>query len=452
MKFFKKKILSNEVDKGDIIKETLVGVKNKFPIISALVNEIPLIEDCSVPTAGTDGNAVYYNKKFLETLTPSQRKFVLAHEYLHIHFNHIKRGKDKDPGLWNIATDAVINAKLEEEKFVSIKGSVHMEEGKTMSADEIYNLLKSNTKLAQNIENVQNHNKWENSKSSQNNNSNQGSPKQEDNKKEQDQNQQDQEQGQNQQDQSSNSQDDNNENKYDDAEKEFTKLNKQLKEKIAKQFKSQLIEKQKQNFKQVGKEAGWLKQNYGPLEEKKAVVSWKKLLRREVEKEEDRWTYRRANEDNYFQAGISSLDSTDMPITEVLIDTSGSVGESLIREFLMQLKPLLKESKLKVACFDSDCYDFVEIKNTKDIDNFVVYGGGGTDFDNAVQHFSKDKRVNKIVFTDGYDEFTLTDPVYKNVIWLVYERTDFKPRMGKVINVDVSKIMGQSSEYDDLSY
>lgn len=172
-----------------------------------------------------------------------------------------------------------------------------------------------------------------------------------------------------------------------------------------------------------------------------------------MEKEEDRWNYRRANEDNYFQAGISSLDSTDMPLTEVLLDTSGSVSEELVREFLIQLKPLLRESRLKVGCFDTKFYGFVEIKSKKDIDNFVVKGGGGTDFNEAARHFSKDKRVNKIVFTDGYDEFTLTDSAYKNIIWLVFENRNFVPSLGRVINVDVNQIISQNnSKNDEWSY
>ena len=239
-------------------------------------------------------------------------------------------------------------------------------------------------------------------------------------------------------------------------------MNSNEKSKLAQKIKQELIERQKQNFKQVGKEAGGLKQNYGPLEEKKAVVSWKKLLRREVEKEEDRWTYRRANEDNYFQAGISSLDSIDMPTTEVLLDISGSVDIYLLREFLTQLKPLLKESKLKVGCFNDVFWGMVEIKSNDDIDNFEIpYNARdyiyawNEDWDLAVRSFSKKREVNKIVFTDGFPEpGTMPGEDLKNinVIWIVYGNKAFHPCCGKVINVDVSKIMGQSSEYDDLSY
>ena len=423
MKFFKKQTLSDVAYKNDnekdMIEEALTAIKNKFPIISVFVSDVPLVENSSIATAATDGNTVYYNRNFLKSLTPSQRQFVLAHEYLHIHFNHVKRGENKDQRLWNIATDAVINAKLEEEKFEPLEEGISMEQGKTMSADEIYDILKANPKLSQDFEDVENHNIWDYSKSPQS------------------------------QDQNSNQQKTTPEST---AEKEFSKLNDKLKGEIAKQFKDQLLERQEQNS-QKGFGAGDHEERYGQLEDKKAIGSWKKLLRREVEKEEDRWNYRRANEDNYFQAGISSLDSTDMPLTEVLLDTSGSVSEELVREFLIQLKPLLSESRLKVGCFDTKFYGFVEIKSKKDIDNFVVKGGGGTDFNEAARHFSKDKRVNKIVFTDGYDEFTLTDSAYKNIIWLVFENRNFVPSLGRVINVDVNQIISQNnSKNDEWSY
>ena len=59
-------------------------------------------------------------------------------------------------------------------------------------------------------------------------------------------------------------------------------------------------------------------------------------------------------------------------------------------------------------------------------------GGGGTNFDVAVDAFSR-KTVNRIVFTDGY-----ADMPKRNVraIWVVIGDHTINPPGGKVIYVD----------------
>ena len=122
------------------------------------------------------------------------------------------------------------------------------------------------------------------------------------------------------------------------------------------------------------------------------------------------------------------------------MDVSGSVDERLLREFLRQLKPLLKSSKLKVGCFDEFVYPFEEIKTQEDIDNFEITSTSEwtENWDAAVRAFSKKKEVNKIVFTDGYPcpgTMPGEDLKGKNVIWIVYGNEDFNPCCGKVIQV-----------------
>ena len=53
----------------------------------------------------------------------------------------------------------------------------------------------------------------------------------------------------------------------------------------------------------------------------------------------------------------------------------------------MQLKPLLKESKLYVGCFDTKFYGFKEIKSKRDVDEFKFEGRGGTSFNVAAHSF-----------------------------------------------------------------
>ncbi len=171
-----------------------------------------------------------------------------------------------------------------------------------------------------------------------------------------------------------------------------------------------------------------------------SVVDWKKMLKKSFDEERDRWSYRRSGAENDYMARVEELEDESRPDTEVMLDVSGSVNICLLREFLRQLKPLLKSSKLKVGCFDEFVYDFKEIKTKEDIDHFQITAKSQwtENWDAAVRAFSKKKEVNKIIFTDGYPcpgTMPKEDLKDKNVIWIVYGNKDFNPCCGKVIQV-----------------
>ena len=175
-------------------------------------------------------------------------------------------------------------------------------------------------------------------------------------------------------------------------------------------------------------------------ETQEPVVDWKKLLKKSFDEERDRWSYRRSGAENDYMARVEELEDEGRPDTEVMLDVSGSVNIHLLREFLRQLKPLLKSSKLKVGCFDEFVYDFKEIKTKDDIDHFQITAKSQwtENWDAAVRAFSKKKEVNKIIFTDGYPcpgTMPKEDLKGKNVIWIVYGNEDFNPCCGKVIQV-----------------
>ena len=169
----------------------------------------------------------------------------------------------------------------------------------------------------------------------------------------------------------------------------------------------------------------------------KEEIDWKLLLRREVEKTETIWTQRRSIAENNYAYRLEENDIEDEAETEIMIDVSGSVELDLVKAFLRQIKPLLKQSKLRVGCFDVQFFDFIDIKNERDIDRFSIPAGagGGTDLDLPVRCFSKKREINKIIFTDGYGRMPKDDLKKENIIWLVYGKEDFDPCCGKVINI-----------------
>ena len=127
-------------------------------------------------------------------------------------------------------------------------------------------------------------------------------------------------------------------------------------------------------------------------------------------------------------------------ITEILLDTSGSVNHGLLRLFLKECKKVLKCSKIKVGCFDTKFYGFKTIRTEKDIDDFEFQGGGGTNFDVAVNAFSHGN-INRVVFTDG-----MSDAPKKIVpaLWIIYGNYVIHPQGSRVINISIDDLRTSS--------
>jgi predicted metal-dependent peptidase len=70
-----------------------------------------------VPTAGTDGVRLLINPEWFEALKVDDAVFVLAHELGHVMLFHSLRRGARDPMLWNIAADYVVNLMLVEHRF-----------------------------------------------------------------------------------------------------------------------------------------------------------------------------------------------------------------------------------------------------------------------------------------------------------------------------------------------
>ncbi|MCL2473557.1 MAG: VWA-like domain-containing protein [Alphaproteobacteria bacterium] len=413
---------SEEVTKQ---KKEIEAVHNaalrKFPLFGVQMSKLKTVADDSVKTVGTDGKTIYYSPKYFETLTHEEKVFVYAHEVMHTAFNHILRSKDRDHDLWNTATDAVINQILKTQNMPMPEGVVDMEEAINKSAEEMYEKL-----LKEKEENSEGGGDSEENKDKQAGHDNHDIWKKAVEQHDKEQSKQKQACEQQPQDDS-------------EFEKGFAEQNQ--KEKAAKAAEARENLKRKKN-RAMANAAEESARTFGEVGESDAAVNWKTLLKRTIETQQYRWSYRRSNADNDFMARVEERDEEDKAETEVLLDTSGSVSDEFLREFLRQLKPLLKDSKLRVGCFDHRFHPFVEIKTNKDIDNFKIPSKGNTDWDLAVKSFTPKKHINKIIFTDGERPGKMPDASTKgiNVIWLVYGDEEFNPICGKVIRVPPKQI------------
>lgn len=470
-------------DIGLIKRKMLV----KYPFFGSVVANVDYIEDKDIDTAGTDGEKIYYNPEFLAGLSVEEQTFVFAHEVCHIAFNHILRSDGKDQKLWNIATDAVINAFLKRDGLKMVEGGVDIADAINYDAENLYErLLQEQNNNQQNQGNTSSSNG--NSVEDKNDNSSgsgDSSNPSEDNKE--NNNQQNQENGsssngnfeEKQNNNSTGTGDSKSQDVGHDTHSMWEDAVKRKKEETAKKDKKRSlfdkifnrdkkekqkekseIEKKQEETESLGERESFQKnkeekkkelqelreelmqqtmnpgsstnediRNVTDVGRSKPIIDWRYILKEATKYDVD-WSYKNAT----IEAGVISanLEEQPMPETEILLDTSGSIDEELLKNFLRECKNILKHSKLKVGCFDTKFYGFHEIRTEEDIENMKFEGGGGTNFDVAVESFSR-RVENKIIFTDGQSYMPKT-PI--NAIWIVFGGLEINPTGGKVINID----------------
>ena len=70
--------------------------------------DIPTAAVCFDPR--TDQIAMYYNPDFMATLSNSEVRGVLTHEFYHLVFGHVTARRKNPSRMWNVATDLAINS------------------------------------------------------------------------------------------------------------------------------------------------------------------------------------------------------------------------------------------------------------------------------------------------------------------------------------------------------
>ena len=422
----------------------------KYPTFGSVIANLEFQESIDIATSETDGKVLLYNPKFLGDLSEKQQIFIFAHEVCHVAFEHIFRSEGKDKRLWKTATDSVINALLKQDGLPMVEGVVNIPEAINYDADEMYNKLLEKEKNKQGQQNSQDNQEQQNLQGNQQEQNSQSQQEEttgighdthslwdkaiEDRKKEQQKEAEKKEQEQRQT------------KKREKAEgKEQEKKETEEKSKFVEQgeketFKQNKIERRKQ-LQELSRELANKSSHEagdGIQREGKSLsdigiatplIDWRKLLKQAIRYDEE-YTRKNARMRNgYFRHRIEQI---PMPEAEILLDTSGSVSEVLLKNFLRECKNILDNSKVKVGCFNTEFHGFTELKNPEDIDNMRFPIGGGTDFNAAVGAFSR-KAPNKIIFTDG--KANMPKETVRNVIWVVFGDKKINPKGGKVINI-----------------
>lgn len=133
---------------------------SNYPLLAALAASFKVIDDVAVcerlhirvAAVHSEIQEIYVNPKAM--LHGEEMRFVMAHEILHVGLRHEMRRQGRDPWLWNVACDFVINGWLIE-MGVGIApeaiGYLHDAELKGASAESIYDRITSDLRLLRKI-------------------------------------------------------------------------------------------------------------------------------------------------------------------------------------------------------------------------------------------------------------------------------------------------------------
>ena len=115
----------------------------RHPFTGAVVMRLDLrVERAEgLETAATNGCIIKVNPDFYASLDDDERLFVIAHEAWHCILMHFARRRDRDPMLFNVATDLEIHFLLTKEGFRPPFVLPHESSWNGLSAEEIYERL-----------------------------------------------------------------------------------------------------------------------------------------------------------------------------------------------------------------------------------------------------------------------------------------------------------------------
>lgn len=385
----------------DKIVKARIKLLFNHPFFGNLASRLRLVNcDDWCETAATDGNILYYNARFINKLRTNELTFLIAHEVLHVAYDHMNRVGDRDSKIFNIANDYAVNADLVRHKIgelITTVPALYDQKYDKMSSEEIYDdLMKNATKI--NMDELldmllDEHLNGNQDVSSQGDDS--------DGKK----------------------------------SKNRPVLSKAERDRISKEIKQAVIAASQM------KDAGNIPSNLKRMIDAflNPTLDWRDLIQLNINstvKYDYSWS--KPSRKGWHIDGILPSSMPDERIEiDVAIDTSGSISQKQLDIFLSEVKSIMDtftDYEVNVFSFDTSVHN--DIKYTSDGDSditeYVPIGGGGTNFHAIFDHLKKNDRIPKmlIVFTDGYPNSGWGDKNYCDVTWVIHGTKSITPPFG----------------------
>lgn len=405
----------------------------RFPFFGILaVKLIPVENNTWCQTLAVDGRHLYYNVKFIQGVTdPEERKekealilqklpdtspdqmkqyldglseknllAAICHEILHCAYNHFLRRGSRDPQMFNKAADYAINQMLVRDKIGEIQSSWLFDprfDG--MNAEEIYNILQ------------QEKSEDEDGGGAGGTFDQHGSPDDSDSGK--------------------------------DRGKAGDIMNGGSGDQDGPNISKEDMEKYMDDFQSTMMNASGAKSTPSEIERmvnklRNPRIDWRAKLHRTlrscIKNDVSFMNPSRRSWSNMGMSG-SAFGSPIFPGLKpdeeidicVAIDTSGSIGESMLRDFLSEVYGITKQFtqfKIKLLCFDTSVHNPQDYdpSNVNKLLQYDIRGGGGTLFECVWEHMREEnyKPAQLVMFTDGMPCNTWGEHDYCKTLFVVH--------------------------------
>jgi len=387
-----------------------IGLLLRHPFFGNLATRLKLVDATDwCGTLATDGRHFYYNNDFVNALTPKECEFGFAHEVLHNVFDHMGRRESRDPQLSNIAADYAANQILKDERIGEVPSFIKIFQDnkyRGWSYEQIYEEIEKNAikiDLSQLGELLDEHL-------------------------------------------------DGDEGEGDGDGDEDGKEGKGKRPKLTPEEKKQIRDEIKEAMVAAAQSAGAGKVPAGiqrmiqSFTEPK--MDWRQMLRMNIQSIfKSNFSFSRPNrKSQHCGAILPGMMNEETIDVSVCIDMSGSISDTMARDFLSEVKGIMeeyKDFKLDLWCFDTDIYNYQKFTGdtADDINQYECQGGGGTDFDVNFQ-FMKDNDIQPkkfIMFTDGYPCGSWGDEDYCDTLFIVHGNKEIVAPFGQTAYYELGK-------------
>jgi predicted metal-dependent peptidase len=367
------------------IRVARIGLLLRQPFFGNMATRMKLMDGSDFcPTAATDGRNLYYNIEFFSELTTKQVEWVLGHEIYHCIFEHLTRRGGRDHAIFNIACDYAVNGMLEKDQIGTEVDQIKIFKDRPQfdgkSAEEIYEIIfekHDQAELEQLGQMLDEHIDWE----------------------------------------------------AKDPTGKRPSYSKDELRKIRDEIKSNVIGAAQQAGN--GKTPDAVRKMITSL--RRSKITWRALIRQQIQSTiKSDFTFQRINRKGWHLSailpGMDVLDEVDLCVA---IDTSGSIGDEQIRDFLSEIKGITDEFpayKIRVWCFDTSVHNeqLFTSNNGKRIAKYQQAGGGGTEFMCNWEYMKRQGHSPKkfIMFTDGYPWGSWGDPVFCETVFIIHGNHD----------------------------
>jgi predicted metal-dependent peptidase len=388
----------------DRVTKARVKLLLQHPFFGNLATRLKIIDATDrLPTAAVDGRNLFINRDFVHALSDGELMFLIGHEVMHCVFEHMLRRGDRNPQVWNMAGDYVINLLLERDRIGDVIKKVDIlldRKFADMTTEQVYDQLMEDAVTIKMPLDV--HMDLTGSGDSDGDGEGQG---------------------------------------VEVLVPGGGKMSEEERKALQDEIKNAVL--QAAQAAGAGKVPAAVARMIQELTAPK--LNWKDLLRIQLESMiRNDYSFTRPSRKAWHTGAVlpGMLPGEEVNV-HVAIDTSGSISEAMVREFLSEVKGIMDNYdawNIRVWCFDTAIHADANFSSDQgdDIRTYQPGGGGGTDFMVNWEYMKQEDMEPKqlVVFTDGYPYGEWGDKDFCDTLWVINSGRDITAPFGVTVQYE----------------